>query len=612
MKKNLKFVAALLPLWPLSPAIGQQLAALDTVVVTASRQAMRVSEVLSDISTVEREEIEQAGHSTLEEILSRQPGVEITSNGSAGAASNLLIRGTNSSHVLLLIDGVRVGSATSGSLPWSRIPASQIERIEILRGPASSLYGSDAIGGVVQIFTRQSDVPFSANAEAGMGSYGTRAFSAGVNGRTEGWRYGLNASRYATDGFNSRPWTTTANPDADGFSNTVLTGRLGYQFAPGHEANFSYFHSEGENKYDGTGLLNDWRSASRQSSGIASLKNALTGKWTSTLSIGQSLDKSVSLRDGVFQSNFRTDQRQFGWQNDVLTSVGTFLFAAERLEQSVDTTTRYRIMERTNNSVLAGWTQGVGAHRLQANLRHDDNSQFGKKSTGSLGYGYRFSEYWRANTSFGTAFKAPTFNDLYYPSTLSSGITSVGNPNLLPEEAKNREFSLHFETGAHLYSATWYLNRVENLIIWPKTGAVRMPTNVTNARLEGVTLAYSGALGSCNLQASYDYLDARDLLTGKRLPQRAEHKATVSVGQRLGQWEWRAEAQGNARRFNDEANLVGMGGYGLLNLYGAYHFNAETSVFTRLNNVFNREYVLIDTYATAGANFFMGFRYSPK
>lgn len=611
MNHSLRFVLAFAPILPLTTAHAQQLAVLDAMVVTASRQATRVSEVLSDVSIVEREEIEQAGHSTLEEILSRQPGVEITANGSAGAASNVLIRGTNGNHVLLLIDGVRVGSATSGNLPWSRIPSSQIERIEILRGPASSLYGSDAIGGVVQIFTRQSDAPLSVNAEVGMGSYGTRVFNGGVTGRKEGWRYGLNASRYSTDGFNSRPWTSTANPDADGFSNNVINGRLGYEFAPGHEASFSYFHSEGENKYDGTGVLNDWRIASRQSSGMVSLKNAITRHWTSTFSVGQSLDKSVSLNDGVFQSNFRTDQRQFGWQNDVRTPIGNFLLAAERLEQSVDTSTRYRLTERTNNSALAGWTHGIGGHRLQANLRHDDNSQFGKKNTGSLAYGYRFSENWRANASVGTAFKAPSFNDLYSP--LSAGeIKTVGNPKLLPEEAKNREISLHYETGAHLYSATWYLNRVENLIIWPKTGAVRMPTNVSNARLEGVTLAYSGGIGSYTFQASYDYLDAKDVATGKRLPQRAEHKALLSVGQRLGQWEWRAEAQGNARRFNDEANLVGMGGYGLFNLYGAYHFNAETSVFARLNNVFDREYVLIDTYATAGANFFMGLRYSPK
>lgn len=612
MKTNLKFVMALLPLLPLTDVFAQQLAALDTVVVTANRQPMRVSEVLSDVSTVEREELEMAGHSTLEEILSRQPGMEITANGSSGASSNLLIRGTNSGHVLLLIDGVRVGSATSGNISWSRIPASQIERIEILRGPASSLYGSDAIGGVVQIFTRQSNAPLAVNSEAGMGSYGTRSLNVGVSGRTDGWRYGLNASRYSTEGFNSRPWTSTANPDADGFRNDVLSGRVGYEFLPGHEAGFSFFHSEGENKYDGTGVLNDWRNVTRQSSGNISLKNAITQDWKSTLNIGQSIDKSVGLKDGVFQSNFRTDQLQYAWQNDIRTTVGSFMLAAERLEQSVDTTARYKILERTNDSVLAGWTHGIGAHRLQANLRHDDNSQFGKKNTGSVGYGYRISESWHANTSYGTAFKAPTFNDLYYPSTLSGGITLEGNPNLLPEEAKNREASLHYETGGHLYSATWYLNQIENLIIWPKAGNLRIPKNVSNARLEGVTLAYSGALGSYNLQASYDYLDAKDVVTGKRLPQRAENKATISIGQRLGNWEWRTEAQANGRRFNDESNLLGMGGYALVNLYAAYHVSPDCSVFARVNNFFDRDYVLIDSYATSGASFFMGVRYSPK
>ena len=193
------------------PASAGDTAQLDNLVVTATRQAMRASEILTDVSTIERSDIEAAGHSTLEDILARQPGLEITANGSPGAASNLLIRGSNSSHVLLLIDGVRMGSATSGNISWSRIPASQIERIEIVRGPASSLYGSDAIGGVVQIFTRRGDTPLQLAAEAGTGSYGTQTYSGNISGSNGGWRYALNLSHNKTDGFNSRPWTASAN-----------------------------------------------------------------------------------------------------------------------------------------------------------------------------------------------------------------------------------------------------------------------------------------------------------------------------------------------------------------------------------------------------------------
>ncbi|MDP2882888.1 MAG: TonB-dependent receptor [Azonexus sp.] len=606
MYPRLKPIATLVALSFAPAAFAvDKLASLDPVLITATRQEMRVSEQLADVSVIEREAIDAAGQSTLEEILSRQPGIEYSSNGSFGANSSIFLRGTNSSHVLLLVDGMRMGSATSGSASWNRIPASQIERIEILRGPASSLYGSDAIGGVIQVFTRQGDGPLSIYGEVGAGSYDTTAASGGFSGSQNGWRYALNAATYSTAGFNSRPWTATANKDKDGFWMNSLSGRLAYSFAKGHEAGVSVFYSDGENKYDGSGAAVDWRNRSSVSSVNAFMKNTLTENWTSTVNIGMSADDSDDLRNGIRNSNFRTDQRLYSWQNDLRTRYGNFLLAAERLEQEIDTTTAYTVRERTNNSLLGGWTLGYEAHRIQANLRRDDNSQFGEKTTGSLGYGYRFSRNWRANASYGTAFKAPTFNDLYYP--LSFGF--FGNPNLLPENARNREVALHFETGQQHVSLTWYLNRVENLIVWTNT-----PSNVGSARLEGITLAYEGVVAGLKVQASYDYLDAKDLDTDRRLARRAQNRVAAAIGQTHGAWEWRVEEQISDDRmdypFGQPAKKLG--GYALTNLYGAYRLAKDWSVFARVNNLFDREYVLADTYATPGMNAFVGIRYSPK
>lgn len=606
MYPRLKPMAALLALSFAPAAFAvDQLAALDPVLITATRQEMRVSEQLSDVSVIERETIDAAGQSTLEEILSRQPGIEFSANGSFGATSSLYLRGTSGSHVLLLVDGMRVGSATSGSASWNRIPASQIERIEIVRGPASSLYGSDAIGGVIQVFTRQSDGPLRFYGEVGAGSYDTASASGGFSGAQSGWRYALNAASYSTAGFNSKPWTATANKDKDGFWMNSLSGRLAYSFAKGHEAGINFFYSDGESKYDGSGATVDWRNRNSVSSMNAFMKNSLTENWTSTVTVGMSADDSDELKNGLRNSNFRTDQRQYSWQNDLRTRYGNFLLAAERLEQEVDTTTVYAVRERTNNSLLAGWTLGYEAHRLQANLRRDDNSQFGDKTTGSLAYGYRFSRNWRANVGYGTAFRAPTFNDLYYP--LKSG--NFGNPNLLPENARNREAALHFETGQQHVSLTWYLNRVENLIVWTNT-----PSNVGSARLEGITLAYEGVLAGLNVQASYDYLDAKDLDTDLRLARRAQNRVAAAVGKIHGAWEWRVEEQVSDDRMDYPYGQPAkkLGGYSLTNLYGAYRFAKDWSVFARVNNLFDHEYVLADTYATPGMNAFVGIRYSPK
>jgi len=610
MNPRLKPLVAFLPLAFFQPIQAtEQLASLDTMVVTATRQPMRVNEVLTDVSIIERTDIEAAGHTNLEQILAAQPGIQIVANGSWGANSSLLVRGTNAKHVLLLVDGMRMGSATTGDVAWSRIPVAQIERIEIIRGPSSAMYGSDAIGGVVQIFTRRSEEAFHFSAEAGSGSYGTRSGSASLSGKRNSWQYGVTLSHEKTDGFNSRPWTATANPDKDGFRNLATSARLGYTFAPGHELTLSALHAEGRSRYDGTGLTVDWFNQSRNGSAALILKNKLSTAWNSTLTVGRSIDHSKNLRNGLRNSQFNTEQDMYSWQNDLNSVLGNFLIGFERTEQTIDTSGNYAERNRRNDAMQLGWNRGLGAHRLQASVRHDDDSLFGDKTSGSLAYGYRLSPGWRANASVGTAFKAPTFNELYYPLTG----TFVGNPEVQPETALNREVSLHYETGNHAVSLTWYLNRVKDMIAWTRVGALNKPTNIDSARIEGATLSWQGKLDSVDLAASYDWLEAIDRKNDRQLPRRARHSASASVGQTIGQWDWRAEWQASSRRYEYSGTTrVDLGGYALTNLYAAYRFAPDWSVFARVNNLFDRDYVLADTYATPGRNAFIGIRYTPK
>lgn len=608
MHPRFKPLAALLALLPCCHAQAQQLAALDTVVVTATRQQMRVDEVLSDTSVIERSDIEAAGHTNLEEILAAQPGIQMASNGSPGAASYLYFRGTNPKHVLLLIDGMRIGSATSGEPTWSRIPAAQIERIEITRGPASALYGSDAIGGVVQIFTRRGEGPLNFSAEAGAGSYGTRSASAALSGSQQGWRYALSLSDDSTDGFDSKPKDTKVSHDRDGFYNHAASGHLGYEFAPGHELGLSMLYAEGRSQYDSTGVAVDWANRTRNGAASLVLKNALNSHWNSTLSVGKSIDNSTNLKDGTRYSIFDTEQRQYAWQHDILGNWGNFLVGLERQEQEIESMGNYKQRERRNDAVQLGWNRGFDAHRLQASVRHDDDSLFGSKTTGSLAYGYRFSPNWRTSMSVGTAFKAPTFNELYYPKTGSY----VGNPDVQPETALNREIALHYETGSQAVSLTWYRNRIEDMIVWAKVGTVNQPSNVDTARIEGATLAWQGRLGDFNLHASYDWLDAEDANTGKQLTRRAKQTAEFAIGQNIGSWDWRVEWLASSKRYDDKANTTELGGYALTHLYGAYRFAPDWSIFARVNNLFDKDYVLADGYATPGRNAFIGLRYSPK
>lgn len=621
MYPRLKPLAAILSLifvTPLQAETPTFLASLDPVMVTATRQSMRTSELLSDVSVIESEELAQAAQSTLGDILGRQPGVEFYTSGSNGATGSVFMRGTSSGHTLVLIDGVRAGSATLGQMSsWSRLPVSQIERIEILRGPASSLYGSDAIGGVIQIFTRRGDGPFKPFFEGGVGSYDTSSATGGFSGGQNGWRYALNASVYETRGFNGikNPKNTAYNEDRDGFKNKSISGNLAYSFAPGHEAGMSVFHSDGENKYDGgfskTSAARDYRNQLAVSNVSTYLKNALTRDWTSTLRLGQSIDDAENTTDGIRNSLFRTEQNLYSWQNDIKTGFGTFLLGVERLDQRVSGTGNYAAEQRTIDSVLAGWNGNYQAHRLQANFRYDDNSQFGGKTTGSIAYGYRFNPNWRANIGYGTAFKAPSFNDLYYPLTYGS----YGNPDLLPESSRSREAAIHYESGLHHVSLTWFSNDVKNLISWVETppgSYAYTPSNIGNAQIEGATLAYDGQLSNFNLQANYNYLDPRDSDTGHQLARRAKHFGAASLGQQLGPWEWRAEIVASDSRFDSNANTRKMAGYAVTNLYGAYRFSGDWSVFARVNNLFDRDYELAADFATPGLNAFLGVRYAPK
>lgn len=608
--KEVSCLSALLPLlFNSAVAQSEALPTLNAVQVTATRQAMRANEVLSDVSIIERETLDQAGQSTLSDILARQPGIEFATSGSNGASSSLFMRGTSSGHTVVLIDGVRVGSASLGQMSsWSRIPVSQIERIEILRGPASSLYGSDAIGGVIQIFTRRGQGPLKLNAELGTGSYDTQMESVGISGGEQGWHYAANVGHQRTRGFNSRinPNGSSYNPDRDSFKNTHVSGSLGYTFAKGHEAGISYFYSDGDSAYDSSPKASAYRNELAISTLSSYLKSAITQNWNSTLRIGQSTDDSKSLTNGIQSSLFKTTQRQYTWQHDIKLPIGNALFALERLDQSVTGTGRYPVETRTIDSVLLGWNGRIGAHRLQVNARNDNNSQFGDKTTGAIAYGYQLTPHWRANASLGTAFKAPSFNDLYYP---LDGWGYKGNPNLKPESSINQEAALQYDNGRHRATLTLFQNRISDLISW---SGLTSPVNIGEAKIQGATLNYEGKIADYDVSASYSHVDPRNRNTHRLLARRAQNYGSASIGKQLAAWEWRVEFLAQGQRFDTDDNTRKLAGYALTNVYGAYRLDRDWSLFARVNNLFDRNYETVADFATPGLNAFVGVRYAPK
>ncbi|NMG64644.1 TonB-dependent receptor [Azoarcus indigens] len=611
-------LAAALP-FP-SPVSAADEPALEAVVVTATRQQRRAEDSLASVEVISREDIERAGHSSLVDVLQATPGVQVTANGGPGSNANVYIRGSEARHTLLLVDGIRVGSASSGSATFEAIPLAMIERIEILRGPASALYGSEAIGGVVQIFTRRGQRGFQPEVAVGYGSDNTFKGAVTLAGGVDRLRYSLSAGKERSDGYNAkrdpaywRSGTRTSYwADDDGYRNDSASGSLSIGFRERDELGLNFTHSASRSWYDASALSYYDSYLDKTASTLgAHLRTQLSATWTSTLRLSQSEDKLLTRASAAAPSRSQTVQDQLGWQNDIDLPLGRLLLAYEHVETRLDSTTVYRENERRVNSLLAGWTADIDVHHLQINLRHDDNSQFGAKTTGLLAYGYDLTPEWRLRGSVATAFNAPTFNQLYWP--MSSPTSYYGNPDLKPEEALNRELGLRWSRGAHMVELSYFDNKVKNLITNnPNPAQSGQQVNIGEARLKGLELGYTLALGGFNLGAGADFLDAKDEDTGLRLTRRARRSGFLRLSQTVDRFDWGIELNGAGRRYDNAANTVELHGYAILGAYAGYRIGRDWKVEVRGNNLLDKDYELARGYRTPGASAFINLRYAPR
>jgi vitamin B12 transporter len=628
-----KIIASLIGLAFTSPTFAAEQINLDDVIVTASRISEPLNATLRDVSVIDREQIERAGQSTLIEILQIQPSIEVTSNGGAGKTSGLFMRGTNTNHVLVLIDGIRVNSATAGTTTFENLPVALIDRIEILRGPAASMYGQDAIGGVIQIFTKKGSGSPKFYAGMGYGTYNTKTAEAGVHGTISDTSFALGLSSLDTDGYSSYKTNDDNFDDNDSYRNLSVTGSLSHKIADGHELGLQFLHSKGKTRFDNRFNIFSFDPSFSDSAEItqhsyaAYTKNKFTSNWLSTLKIGEGYDEQVTFAALSFfttesRSVFRTKQHQWSWQNDVELPLGTLTLAYDRLEERVKSTSIFDKYDRNNNGYYLGYLVDLGNHTAQASYRSDHSSSFGTNDTHALGYGYRFNDNWRTNVSYGTAFKAPTFNDLYTPFTdFGGGFSYQGNPNLKPETSRNKELSIIYHNDATKLSATFYHNDIRNLIL----GAQNIPTdtaiNLGSVTAKGLTLAGSQAVGNWNLGGSIDIQSPRNNESDNLLLRRANRHASANLSYSLGDWRFGAESIASSKRYNDSANELPIAGYTIFNLTSEYKINQAWKVQARLNNVLDKNYALAYDgdpksdgfiYDTSGANLFVNLRYQPE
>jgi vitamin B12 transporter len=580
------------------------------IIVTATRVAQTADETLASVTVITRKEIERSQAASLSELLQGIAGVNIVSQGGNGKLTSMFMRGTNPGHVAVLIDGIRMGSVTAGTVSWEFLPLAQVERIEVVRGPNSALYGSEAIGGVIQIFTRRGDGPARWSIAAGGGRYANREASADISGSHNSSWYSAGLAHKQTDGFDARQPTVefgslVDDPDNDGHDNTSASLRLGHRFENGTEIELHGTHAEGNTEYDSTVPFANEDEFVQQALGI-SLRATPADNWDVTIAGGRSLDERDSFRQGAPASSttFNTERLTFSVQNDVtLASDDTLSLGVDYHDDRVDSTTIYNETSRATTAGFVQYQGESGKHAWLARIRRLHDEQFGNRNTGNLAWGYQSGASTRINASYGTAYKAPTFNDLYFPNFM--GFPS-SNPNLRPEKSKTFEIGITGEADKLDWDVRAYQTNIEDLIVFDL--ATFLPGNVNDAVINGLELSATGTLLGWTTRAAVTFLDTEDNATGNDLPRRARRNLRLDMDRDVGKAGLGATFITQSSRYDDNANTIRIGGFGVFNMRGSYQLERRLTLEGRLDNVFDKDYQTVDTYNTAGRSVFLGLR----
>jgi len=580
---------------------------LPDLVVTATRTETAKNQLASAATVYTRKDIERLQAKTLPELLIGTTGIDMAQSGGYGKDTNIYMRGTNSDHVLVLIDGIKVGSVTSGTTPFQLIPLDQVERVEIIRGPQSSLYGSEAIGGVIQIFTRKGgreDKP-SVTLDAGGGSYDTYRASGSVSGQWKNSWYSLGSSQFGSQGFNARPPVRGLNqPDKDGYLNTALNARLGHRFDNNAEVEAFFMRAEGKNEYDGT--AQNKTEFVEQTVGTTAGMN-IVDNWRSLLRLGQSRDEGDNFApNGTFSSSFNSTRWNASWLNEVALSYAHQLVIGSdyRLDQ-VDSSTAYNETSRYDAGIFTELHSRIlDDHFINASLRGDKNETFGEQVTGNFGWRYNGKYGISPFASFGNAFKAPTFNQLYFP--------GFGNPSLKAEQSTSFEAGLAGDHDWLQWEVRGYHTNIDNLIVTVTNPVTFLSSaeNVGKAQIDGIEAEIGTQWMDWNSKLNMNLLSPKNRESNARLPRRAEKTLSYDLSRSFGQFDLGANVLAQADRFDDALNKTKVAGYVTVDLRTAYHLNKNWMLSAKLNNLLDKQYQTINTYNTADRNFFLSIHYN--
>ena len=592
------------------------------VVVTATRTPQTITKVLSSTTVINTADIERYQPTDLLDLFQHVPGIDIARNGAAGSVPSLFIRGSNTGHALFLIDGQRFNSASLGSTSFQFIDPSQIERIEIVRGAKSSIYGSDAIGGVIQIFTKKGDFKPSTIISTELGSNVLKRTAISTRGAYNQLRYSLDLSYLETDGIDAQLDDRQQNRDSDGYRNRSINANFGYTFDNGVDVGLGILEAQSRNYYDNafSQETDPYSDSTIQNIGF-NISAPLTDWWQSKISVGRSMDDidDTDAVDGVHLTNFRTTKDQYSWQNDIeifdgqLVTFGVDLYDDELIASTTYTDAQGTLVkDRMNRAYFAQYQGKLSIFDFILGFREDDNEETGKQDTSNFALGAQLGKSHRVTISWAEGFKAPTFNDLYWP----IGAYSAGNPDLLPEDSEIFELGARGDYSLWKWEASIYQNRIDNLIEWAPNPTEAypyqwVPSNVDSAKIKGGEFRADTNLGGWDITTSFSYTDPRNQKTDKMLQKRAQKKFTFDIDRSFSHWDAGASFNASSKRYTNTTNTASVGGYGLLDFRLSYQLAEKVKMQLKANNVFDKHYRTVsESYHMDGSNLVLKLTYA--
>ena len=592
----------------------------DTLVVTANRFQQPVNTVLAPTDVVTRDDIQRWQSKDLNDVMRRLPGVDISQTGGMGNSSSLYVRGTEGRHVLVLIDGVPMARAgISNGIDISQIPVSLVQRVEYIRGPRSAVYGSGAIGGVVNIITMSDNERAQIN--AGVGTDGYQTYDGAVNKRFGDTVVTAAGAYQTTNGFNVQPNSPyRGDSDRDGYRNKLFLGGVQHKFDDNFSGFFRGYGYTANSDYDqgsyGYAGGNDesqsynqsWDTGLRYNSGIYS--SQLIANYQRLKNYNYSNDLGRYAGDATLDD---MEQRYIQWGNNVEVGHGAISGGVDWKQEKLtsSSTTLSDTYKRDTTGLYLTGQQQIDAVTLEASGREDHDEQFGWHGTWQTAAGWEFVDGYRATLSYGTGFLAPSLGQQFgatrFASSYGPGIAA--NPNLKPEESKQWETGLEGVTGPLDWRLSAYRYEIQNLIDYKNNQYI----NVKSATIKGVEWTGNITTGPVDHHLTLQYVDPRDDQTDKVLYRRAKQQVKYELTGQIADLGWNVMYQYLGERYDndyDNGRDVKMGGVSLWDIGLSYPVTSHLTVRGKIANLFDKDYETVYGYQTAGREYTLSGSYT--